>query len=140
MSTGEVLRQYLIGTTAGSTAIKDEISSRCYQNSVPTAADMPFVWFRRRMVEFLDTLGEINTVPYREMFDFEVVADTLDEADDIADLVRIRLHGARGTLNSTEASYQWVEVQDQREDYVPRNMQADELLHVVSLDVEVINQ
>jgi hypothetical protein len=73
------------------------------------------------------------------MYDFEVVATTLDEADDIADLVRTRLHGAHGTLNST-TTYQWVEVQDQREDYVPQNMQADELLHIVSLDVEVINQ
>ena len=139
MSTGENLRLYLIGTTAGSTAIKDEVGSGCYQNSVPASATKPLIWFRRRSVEFLETLGEVNTIPYREMYDFEVVATTLDEADDIADLVRTRLHGARGTLNST-TTYQWVEVQDQREDYVPQNMQADELLHIVSLDVEVINQ
>jgi len=138
-STGENLRLYLIGTTAGSTSIKDEISSRCYQNSVPSSAAMPYVWFRRRSVEFLETLGEANATPYLENFDFEVVADTLDEADDIADLVRTRLHGASGTLNST-TTYQWVEVRDQREDYVPQNMQADALMHIVSLDMQVINQ
>lgn len=139
MSTGENLRLYLIGSTAGSTAVKAAVASRVYQNSVPTIGTLPFVWFRRRGVEFLETCGEVNQIPYIERYDFEIVAETLDQADDTADIVRSRLHGARGTLNST-TSYQWVEVQDQREDYVPRNIQADELLHIVSLDVEVINQ
>jgi len=143
MSCGEDLRAYLVGTTAGSSAIK-AVTTRCYQNTVPSfgstdAGTLPFIWLRRRSVEFLETLGEADNVPYQEFYDFEVVADDIDEADDLAQLVIARLNGAKGTLNSTSA-YQWVGVTEQTEDYIPRNQAADEHLHIVSLDVEVINQ
>lgn len=136
MSTGVNLRNYVLA----STGVTDLISTRCYQNSVPRDASLPFVWFRRRGVEYLGVLGETEDTPYREFYDFECVSETLTEADSVADAVRGRLNGSSGTLGSTDAVYQWVEVADQLEDYVPRNMQADELWQVVSLDVEVINQ
>jgi hypothetical protein len=136
MTTGSNLRTYILN----STAIADLVGTQVYQNNVPVGVALPFVWFRRRGVEYLEILGEAETVPYREFYDVESVAESLNEADSIADAVRTRLHGASGTLGSTDAVYQWVGVQDQADDYVPRNMQADELLQIVSLDIEVINQ
>ena len=138
MAAGVDLRSYLVADTTG---VYATVGTRIYQNSVPAEAALPFIWFRRRGVEYLDILGETETTPYREFFDFECVADNLDDADTLGDAVRTRLHGATGTIPSSGSNaYQWVDVNDQIDDYTPRNMQADELLHVVSLDVEVINQ
>ena len=136
MTTGVNLRSYLLS----STAVEGLVATRVYQNNVPTGVVTPFVWFRRRGVEYLGVLGEAETVPYREFYDLEAVADTLNEADSLADVVRTRLHGSSGTLGSTDSVYQWIDVSDQSDDYTPRSMEADELLHIVSLDVEVINQ
>jgi hypothetical protein len=134
MSTGANLRTYVLA----STSVSNLVGTRVYQGIVPTTASLPFVWFRRRSVEYLNTLGETETVPWREMFDWECVADDPAEADGVADAVRNRLHCAKGTMGTTV--YQWVDVQDQSDEYIPRNMQADEVLHIVSLDVEVTNK
>lgn len=136
MSTSVHLRNYLLS----STSVAAEIGTRIYQNHVPENGAMPFVWFRRRGVEYLNCLGEVETKPWREFYDFECVAETMGGAEDVADAVRNRLHCAKGSLGTTATIYNWIDVQDQREDYIPRNMQADEVLHVVSLDVEVTNQ
>jgi hypothetical protein len=138
MAAGVDIRSYLIADTTG---VYAKVGSRVYQNSVPADAALPFVWFRRRGVEFLDILGEVESTPWREYFDFECVAANIDSADELGDAVRTRLHGASGPLpSSTGNFYQWVDVNDQSDDYIPRNMQADETLHVVSLDIDVTNQ
>jgi hypothetical protein len=136
MSASVDIRNYLTSDTTG---VYYYVASRVYQNHVPSVGTLPFVWFRRRGVEYLNCLGETETKPWREFFDIECVSETMEEAEDVADAVRARLHCARGALGSTTTIYNWVDVRDQSDDYVPRNMQADEVLHVVSLDVEVCN-
>ena len=138
MAAGVDLRSYLVADTTG---VYSLVASRVYQNSVPSDATLPFVWFRRRGMEFLDILGESEPTPWREFFDFECVDDDIDGADALGDAVRSRLQGVSGLLpTSTGNTYQWVDVNDQSDDYIPRNMAADEMLHVISLDIEVTNQ
>lgn len=138
MSAGITLRKYLLSDTTGVAAI---VGTGAYQGSVPTTAALPFVWLRRRSVEYLEILNEAEDTPYIERYDIECVAETLDSVDSLADAVRTRLQGKSGALGSTLGDvYQWVSVSDQREDYIPRHVSADELLQVVSLDLEVINQ
>ena len=132
--TGEDLRTYLLADSS----VAAIIGTRCYEGEVDESATLPFVWLRRRGVEYLGILGEVEGVPYREWFDCECVADGVDAALDLADAARARLQGTSGTLGSTV--YQWVAVTDQEDDYIPRQQAADERLTIASLNLEIINQ
>lgn len=131
---GEDLRTYIVADTT----VGGIIGTACYQNTVPETVSLPFVWFVRRGVEFLEILGETETKPYREYYDIECVADGVDDAIDLCDAVRARLQGTSGTIGA--GTYQWVDVTDQSETYVPRNIADDERLTIAALAVEVINQ
>ncbi len=134
MSTGENLRTYTL-TDAPVVAL---INSRMYQNTIPETAALPFVWFMRRSVEFLDVLGEEEATPWREFFDIECVAETVDGAIDLADAVRAALQATSGAFGT--GTIQWLSVRDHSDDYVVRNNAADDRLYVSSLDVEIVNQ
>jgi hypothetical protein len=131
---GEDLRSYIVADST----INGIISTRCFQNTVPETATLPFIWFVRRGVEFLEILGEAESTPYREYYDFECVSDEVDQAIDLADAVRARLQGTSGSIGA--GTYQWVDVTDQSDTYIPRNIADDERLTIASLAVEVINQ
>lgn len=132
--TAENFRTFLL-TDATITSL---VGTRVFQNSVPQAKDLPYIWFTRRRVAYLEVLGETGATPYQEFFDVECVDDDVDGAIDLAEAVRAQVNGHSGTMGT--ATYQWVNVQDQFEDYVPRNLDADEFLSIASLNVEVINQ
>jgi len=132
MSTGENLIKHLIDDSNVAAVIAD----RAFQNVVPAEDALPYVWLMRRGTGDAGTL-EAEDVPYLEYFDVECVALGVDEAVDLAELVRTSLNGQQGTLG--DGLVQWVEVRDQSDDYVPRNVDADERLSVASLDLEVTN-
>lgn len=132
--TGENFRALLAGTTG----ITDVVSTRIFQNVVPDTAATPFVWFMRRGVEYLETLGAAESQPYREYFDLECVSTSVDEAIDLSDTVRATINGHSGTMGTGTAA--WIDIRDQNDEYMPRNVAADEMVSVASLDVEIINQ
>ena len=129
MATDTDLRTYVVadGTVSA-------ITTRYYQNTVPEGAELPFIWCRRSRMqrrEMLDAVRDIEA----EFFDIECVSDDLDDAISLADAVRDRLEGTSGTVGS--GSYAHIGVEDQFDEYVARNQDADEHLHIVSLIVEV---
>jgi hypothetical protein len=129
MATDSDLRTYVLadGTVSG-------ITTSYFQNTVPEAADVPFIWCRRQRIERDETIGEARRT-LAIWYDIECVSSDLDEAISLADAVRDRLEGTSGTMGS--GTYAWVTVEDQFDDYVPRNEAADESLHVISLIVQV---
>lgn len=118
------------GTVAGL------IGSRMYHGNIPEQVALPYVWIARRATEDYGQ-ATAETRPFREYFDVECVSSDVSQAEDVADAMRAALNGQSGSLG--DGTYGGVLVRDQAEDYVPRNQDADEHLHIQSLDVEVIN-
>lgn len=134
MSTAEDLRTFVLTESD----ITDVIGTRMYENTVPgSTTTLPFVWYRMARREFAGVLGQQESKPWQEFYDVECVSDDLDQAHDLAELVRLKLDAHYGTMGS--GTYAWVHVLDQYEDYVPRNIEADEHLQIVSLQIEVFN-
>lgn len=132
-ATGENLRTFLLadGTVAGL------VGTGVYQNVVPEDADLPFVWFARRGIEYLDVLGETESLPMYEYFDVECVDDSVDGTEDLADAVRAALNDHSGTFG--DATVQWITVRNQADGYQTKNPDSDEALSISTLDVEIIN-
>lgn len=132
MATDADLRHFVI-----SDAVVAAITMDYYCNTVPEAAALPFIWARRSRIIKEEVIGQGARIE-SEWFDVECVSDDLAEALALSNAVSDRLEGHSGLMN--EGSYAWVSVQDQFDEYVPRNLDADEQLHVVSLLVEVTHQ
>lgn len=131
-STGENLRTFLLADNTVSALV----GTRVYQNVVPETAALPFVWFSRRGVEYLDVLGEEET-PWKEFWDIECVDDDVDGAEDLTDAVRVALNDKHGTFGAD--TVQWLAVRNQVDGYQARNPDADETLSICSLDLEIIH-
>lgn len=132
MATDADLRTYVLAD-ASVAAITEEY----YCNTVPEDATLPYIWARRSRIVKEEVLGQAARIE-AEWFDLECVSDDLGEAIELSDAVRDRLDGTSGAVG--DATYAWIDVEDQFDDYVPRNLEADEFLQIVSLVVEVIRQ
>lgn len=129
MSVATDIRTYLL-SDGGITAI----TTRIYVNTVPTKKDVPFVWIRKQSVRYADELGVARQVE-ATFLDIEAVAADLVTAESLIAAVVAALEGATGTLGTTV--YAWCLVHDQFDDYVPRNLDADETLEVAAAIAEV---
>lgn len=127
---GDILDK--LAATAGVTGY---VSTRMYAGKVPSGVALPFIWMARRGIENSGAT-EAETNPLRELVVVECVSDDSTEAVAIADAVRTALNGIRGLIGSN--AYSWVGVSDMVETYTPRNLDADEFLHIYSLDIEAI--
>lgn len=133
-STGENLRTLILADAT----VSASVGTRCYQNTVPVSATMPYIWFMRRGLGKLGIIGEVEE-PYNEYFDLECVSDSVDTAIDLADAVRSAIDGHSGEYEAGGDVAAWIDVLDQSDDYQIRNLSADEVLSVASLNVEVTN-
>lgn len=130
MAADEDLRAWCLADSA----IGGVIGQRWHQNTVPAAgAPVPFIWARRQRVETDGALSEPRVAT--TWFELECVSQDLDEAMQLADLVRERCEGARGKLGM--GLYQYVAVIDQYDDYQARNLDADEQLQIAALIVQM---
>lgn len=120
-----------LGTVSGVTGYVDD---RLYAGKVPAGVELPFVWMQRRGIEKSGAL-ETEDDPLFESVVIECVSDNSTEAVALSEVVRSALDGIRGLIGAS--AYSFVEVNNVREDYVPRNIDAEEFLHISSLDVEV---
>jgi hypothetical protein len=109
------------------------VEARVFAGRVPDTA-LPFIWMQRSGIESSGAM-EAEDEPLKEMVDLECVSDDSAEALELSDAVRAALDGRRGLIGYH--AYSWVGVLDASENYVPRNQDADEFLHVSSLKVEV---
>lgn len=130
--TAENLRTFVL---AGA-SIANVIGSRMAQNSIPEDYDLPYVWFRQAGVTYEGTTdAAAGTAPDEYLYDLECVSDDVDEAADLAELVRTRLAFYRGALG--DQTVQAIFVEDHEDDYFPRNADAEQGIHVASLRVSV---
>lgn len=134
MATDEDLRSYALSIPE----VAGMIGARWHQNTVPgPGATLPYVWCRRSREDFGDELGARD--PERTFFEVECVSDDLGEALHLGDLLKRQspqgLEGVVGQMGT--GIYAWVSVDDAYDDYVPRNLEADERLQVSAFTVEV---
>lgn len=129
----ENLRTFVLADVA----IAAVVGTRMHQNSVPEDAALPFIWYRQAGVVYEGcTDSAAGDEPDQYDYDVECVSDDVDEAADLAALVRPRLAFHRGTLGA--GSTQGILVEDHEDDYFKRNEDADAGIHVASFRVSVM--
>jgi len=115
--------------------VRDYVDTRLFAGKVPAGVETPFLWLQRRAIKQSEAM-EVEAEPLKEFVTIECVSDDSAESIGLSYAVRAALDGKRGRLG--DGVYSWIGVSDMREGYVPRNMDADEFLHISSLDVEAI--
>ncbi len=126
------LRTYMLADAT----IAGLVGDRCFQNSVPSIkTTRPWLWFRRSRTEPLEVLGD-EEQDHIVAFDVECVSDDLSQAITLRDAVVSRLRNHQGTMG--DSTYNWVAVDDKWDDYMPRNLEADEHLQITSVNVEIM--
>lgn len=132
MSIGEDLLTYLLADSS----IASAVGTRCHQNKAPHGYDGQYIWFGRAATENADAIDDAaGTAPFRQYFDVECCSDDIDEAIDLADLVKAK-HLARGSFGA--GTIQGVFVTDHADDYIPRGVNSDEGMHVAALQLELV--
>lgn len=111
------------------------VSTRCFQNTIPSIkTTLPWLWFRRSRTDPLEVLSDDQD--HIVAYDVECVSDDLSQAISLRDAVVSRLRNHQGTMG--DATYNWVAADDKWDNYVARNLEADEHLQIASLGVEVM--
>lgn len=111
------------------------LRDRVHQDTIPQEhATYPRVWYQRRGRESTHCLDDTGG-PYKHTYDLEVIAETPESRDAVADALWGRLDGYAGDLGSHRA--QGVFVEDQDEDYVPKAIAADAGLFVAAMSVVI---
>ena len=118
----------------GSTAVNGVVSGRCHYNEVPQVSMRPHIWYQRQSHEYVGALDGDSGV--REVrFDVECNSTSVSEAYDLADKVKDRLNFHSGSFGNATA--QGVFVEDHDDDYIPKNNDADEGVHVAAMSVAI---
>jgi hypothetical protein len=115
-------------------AVRALVDTRIHGAAVPASAVLPLIWLQRRGVVETGAL-EAEELPLKELFDLECVAADASVAAELAAVVRAALNGYAGQMG--DGFYSWVSVTSAGDEYVPRNLPADEHLFISALDVEV---
>lgn len=126
----EDLRSFIRGTTS----VTGLVGTRVHYNSLPAPSARPHIWFRvasdveERTMDGTGGLHEAGV-------DVECVGLTEDSAQNVADAVKTRLDGYKGTIGNITASA--IFVRDKDDDYIPFSNASDEGGHVVSLNLQM---
>lgn len=117
-----------------STAITSVVSTRIHHNVVPQDASRPYIWFRRTSENeelTMDGVGELVETD----IDIECWTETSAASDSLANAVKTRLNGVRGTVGTASVGGMFVKSKD--DDYEPRGAYADTGMHVIALGVKI---
>lgn len=126
----EDLRSFM----SGSTAITAVVSSRIHYNYAPGYSAKPHIWYRvnsDREELTMDGVGGLHEASV----DVECVGNTAGDCQNVADVVKNRLHGYKGTLGT--ASCKGAFMDDKDDDYLPYSNQADEGAHVAAFTLKL---
>ena len=126
----EDLRTFITGTTS----VTGLVSTRVHYNHIPENSARPHVWFRVTSDNEPLTMDGVGGI-HEATVDVECVAETEREAQSVADAVKPRLHGYKGTMGNVSAKAIFVD--DKDDDYFPKANESDEGLHVVALGLRV---
>lgn len=117
-----------------STAITALVSTRIHHNTVPQDSSRSYVWFRRSGENEQLTMDGVGELVETDV-DLECWTESISAADTLADAVKTRLHGYRGTMGT--ATVQGMFVTSKDDDYIPRGTFTDSGAHAVSLGVKI---
>jgi len=106
-----VLRSALV-SSANVSAL---VGSRIYPILAPQTAALPFIVWRRSGISREHTLAGPMGVPTVSV-EMQLLANTYEQARELADKVRVVLDGYGGTLNNTEVKH--VSLEQESDDFV----------------------
>lgn len=124
------LRTFIVGTTA----VTQYISTRCHYNHIPESAAKPHVWFRVASDTEERTMDGVGGL-HEAQVDVECAGLTETSAQDVADAIKTRLDGFKGTVGNATAQAMFL--RDKDDDYLPFSNQSDEGVHVVSFSLQM---
>ena len=131
MNVDVALRQHLLMALPG-VAVQ--------QNTIDESSPLSRIWYRRSGESTEKGCGEIDGKQVRHLtrtdYDVECVADTPDVADYFAAAIKDQ-DGYTGYLGAGDVFALDLSVEDHSDDYSPRNLGADEGLHVAALRLTV---
>jgi hypothetical protein len=105
------------------------------QNRMRQAPPDPRIWYRRDLQnEERDLDGDGGIID--SMWDVECQSETLDTAEDLAEAVRDKLDGYRGSFGTQTALGCFVE--DHDDDYEPKGVGGEQGVHVCALRLQAI--
>lgn len=113
----------------GSTAVTSLISTRCHYNLTPQASARPNVWFRVSSDTEERTMDGVGGL-HEATADLECVGLTETSAQNVADAVKTRLDGYKGTMGNSNCQAAFL--RDKDDSYIPFSIDSDEGAHVVS--------
>jgi hypothetical protein len=120
------------------------VDGRIATGWIPQLFDLPYIWMARGAVDHAEVLDDAGDRPFREFVDLEAVADTEEEAEELAEAVREALadwNNNRATNGAVMGAntYTWLAATEQSDDYLARNAEAQDLVSIRSLQIEVTN-
>lgn len=119
----------LVSFIAGSTAISTLVSTRVHYGQIPQSSAYPHIWCKTTTDN--EELTMDGTGGLHEAFvDLECAAKTESEAQALADVVKPRMHGYKGTMGSSTA--QGIFLSDKDDEYIPFSNQSDDGVHVIA--------
>jgi hypothetical protein len=117
------------------TTIAQMVGEQVHQGFVPETTKGDYVWFSRSASEPLRVLASGAIDPLSVRFDVEAISDDLDRAQALAAAIRSKCDAYRGTFG--DSTTQGIFVEDHNDDYTPRGVFSDDVLHVASMSVEI---
>lgn len=124
------LRTFIIG----STAVSSLIGSKCHYNHIPEDAAKPYVWFRVTEDNEELTMDGVGGI-HESHVDIECSGATEGSAQSVADVIKTRLHGYKGTLGNISAKGAFLSGKD--DDYVPFSNESDAGVHVIAYSLNL---
>jgi hypothetical protein len=126
----EDLRTFIIGTTA----VTSLVSTRVHYNHITESVAKPHVWFRVSADTEERTMDGVGGL-HEASVDVECAGLTETSAQNVADAIKTRLDGYKGTLGNATA--QACFLRDKDDDYLPFSNLSDEGVHVVSYSLQM---
>lgn len=126
--------QDLLTFIASSTAVSALVSTRVHYSHLPQPSAYPHIWFKTTTDNEELTMDAVGGL-HEAFVDLECAALSESEAQALADVVKPRLHGYKGTMGSSTA--QGIFVSDKDDEYIPFSNQSDDGVHVVAFTAQL---
>jgi len=118
----------------GSTAVSSLIGTRCAYNKIPQHIEQPHVWFRVTNDTEELTMDGVGGM-HEAYVDLECVGLNEGSSQAVADALKDRLHGYKGTMGNSSAKGAFVS--DKDDDYVPFSTEGNEGAHVIAFSLNL---
>lgn len=128
----EDFRTFLIASTSLADALGSTVA--VHYNHVPQHMPRAYIWFRSAADTVLFTMDKVGGI-HQANYDVEVIADSESTAQSVADKLRTKCDGYKGTVANSSA--QGMFLRDKSDDYQPRGIDDDEGRSVIAYDMEV---